>query len=64
MADYTHHNPGLDPEWVEFAKTFTIPTLPKDLTLAKKLFNDSRVKLFREVLGPVGMSSSGRLNCL
>lgn len=54
MADYTHYNSILDPEWVEFSKTSKPPALPKDLTVAKKIFNGQRAKLFKDVLGPVG----------
>lgn len=58
MTDYTHYNPGLDPEWEEFAKTFTVPPLPKDFALAKEIFNTNRATLFKEVLGPVGTLSA------
>ncbi|KAF5232142.1 hypothetical protein FANTH_13139 [Fusarium anthophilum] len=58
MADYTHFNPGLALEWVEFAKTWTPPVPPKDLAVAKKTFNESRAELFRNVLGPIhGLST-------
>ncbi|KAF5528942.1 alpha beta hydrolase fold-3 [Fusarium phyllophilum] len=58
MADYTYFNPGLDPEWVEFAQTWTPPALPKDLAVAKKTFNKSRAELFRKELGPIhGLST-------
>ncbi|EEU41319.1 uncharacterized protein NECHADRAFT_83266 [Fusarium vanettenii 77-13-4] len=52
MADYMHHA-ELDPEWVEFSRTFTSPTVPKDLALAKEFANRSRTELFNRVLGPI-----------
>jgi len=56
MADFTHYNRGLDPEWVEFSKTFKIPEPPKDLTLAKQIFNKKRAEHFQKVLGPIRMT--------
>lgn len=53
MADYTHYS-ELDPEWIEFAKTFRPAEQSGDLTIAKKVFNANRAALFQEVLGHIG----------
>ncbi len=53
MAEYTHYA-KLDPEWVEFEKTFTPVKQPEDLSVAKKQFNETRAALFQRHLGPIG----------
>ena len=57
MADYTHYGSALSPEWTEFAKTYTPPSLPEDVNMAKEIFNDARTALFQRVLGPIGAIS-------
>lgn len=57
MADYTHYGVAAH-EWVEFEKSYKPFSVPPGTSMAqqKKTFNESRVRLFRSVLGPVGKS--------
>ncbi|KAH6868932.1 Alpha/Beta hydrolase protein [Thelonectria olida] len=57
MADYTHYA-ELDPEWLEFSKTYKPPPIPEDLALAKTAINEARSSLFKEVLGPIEVLST------
>jgi len=63
MADYTHYNSELDPEWVEYSKSFKIPEFPKDLTLAKRIFNERRAQSFKDALGPIGKALKKLVYC-
>ncbi len=55
MADYTRYAFPAE-EWVEFEKTYLAPAQIPGTTQdqAREQFNDTRAKLFRHVLGPVG----------